>query len=64
LAFSASLGLVRKLGGDGAVDNFMDVLRASALYAPTFDKKLGKYMSQEFAGSVNFPTKVGVCGMI
>ncbi|MCB0262272.1 MAG: NAD(P)-dependent oxidoreductase, partial [Calditrichaeota bacterium] len=37
-AFSLSLGMVRSAGVD--VDMFMSVLRRSALYAPTFDKKL------------------------
>lgn len=53
-AFSYSLGLVRKEGLD--VDTFMHLLRQSALYAPTFDKKLGKMMDHEYA-SANFPLK-------
>lgn len=52
--FSLSLGLVRKAGLD--VEQFMDVLRGSALYAPTFDKKLGKYLEHDYA-SANFPLK-------
>lgn len=52
--FSLSLGLVRKAGLD--VEQFMGVLRGSALYAPTFDKKLGKYLEHDYA-SANFPLK-------
>ncbi len=53
-AFSLSLGLVRSEGI--AVEQFMGLLRASALYAPTFDKKLDKYLSHEY-GAANFPLK-------
>lgn len=53
-AFSLSLGLVRREGVE--VDTFMDILRDSALYAPTFDKKLGKMLSGDF-GTANFPVK-------
>ena len=53
-AFSASLGLVRREGVD--VDLFLDILRKSALYAPTFDKKLGRMMERDF-GNPNFPTR-------
>ncbi|AGA89010.1 beta-hydroxyacid dehydrogenase, 3-hydroxyisobutyrate dehydrogenase [Thioflavicoccus mobilis 8321] len=52
--FAASLGLVRREGI--AVDQFMDLLRGSALYAPTFDKKLDKYLAHDY-GSANFPLK-------
>jgi 3-hydroxyisobutyrate dehydrogenase len=52
--FSLSLGLVRAEGI--GVDQFMELLRASALYAPTFDKKLPKYLSHEY-GKANFPLK-------
>ncbi|KAL6763383.1 3-hydroxyacid dehydrogenase [Haematococcus lacustris] len=54
LAFCSSLGLVQRSGAD--VAHFMDILRGSALYAPTFDKKLAKYLSRDF-GTANFPTK-------
>ncbi|WP_081618715.1 MULTISPECIES: NAD(P)-dependent oxidoreductase [unclassified Thioalkalivibrio] len=53
-AFSLSLGLVRREGVE--VDTFMEILRDSALYAPTFDKKLGKMVSGDF-GTANFPVK-------
>ncbi|WP_081612104.1 NAD(P)-dependent oxidoreductase [Thioalkalivibrio sp. AKL6] len=53
-AFSLSLGLVRREGVE--VDTFMEILRDSALYAPTFDKKLDKMLSGDF-GTANFPVK-------
>ena len=53
-AFSLSLGLVRREGVE--VDTFMEILRESALYAPTFDKKLDKMCSGDF-GTANFPVK-------
>jgi 3-hydroxyisobutyrate dehydrogenase len=53
-SFSLSLGLVRAEGIE--VGQFMDLLRGSALYAPTFDKKLDKYLSHEY-GKANFPLK-------
>ncbi len=52
--FSLSLGLVRAEGID--VDQFMALLRDSALYAPTFDKKLAKYLAHDY-GTANFPLK-------
>jgi len=52
--FSLSLGLVRSEGID--VEQFMELLRSSALYAPTFDKKLEKYLSRDY-GAANFPLK-------
>ena len=53
-AFAQSLGLIQKQGID--VDVFMEVLRQSALYAPTFDKKLPRMQSRDFADP-NFPAK-------
>lgn len=53
-AFSLSLGLVRAEGIEP--ERFMELLRASALYAPTFDKKLDKYLAHEY-GKANFPLK-------
>lgn len=53
-AFSLSLGFVQQQGGN--VDTFMQVLRQSALYAPTFDKKLQRMLDRNFANP-NFPTK-------
>ncbi|MFZ5578919.1 MAG: NAD(P)-dependent oxidoreductase [Pseudomonadota bacterium] len=51
-AFAMSLALVRAHGV--AVDDFMRILRGSALYAPTFDKKLDRMLSGHFGGP-NFP---------
>lgn len=50
--FALSLGLVRREGI--AVDQFMTLLRASALHARTFDKKLDKYLAHDY-GAANFP---------
>ncbi len=53
-AFAQSLALVQRSGLD--VDTFMEVVRQSALYAPTFDKKLQRMQSRNFVDP-NFPTK-------
>jgi 3-hydroxyisobutyrate dehydrogenase-like beta-hydroxyacid dehydrogenase len=53
-AFSLSLALIRREGV--SVDLFMDMLRASALYAPTFDKKLERMLEGDFSNP-NFPVK-------
>ena len=53
-AFALSLGFVQRQGVD--VEQFMSVLRASALYAPTFDKKLDRMVQRNFANP-NFPSK-------
>ncbi len=53
-AFSISLGIVLKENID--VNIFMDILRRSALYAPTFDKKLTNMLNRNFQPT-NFPTK-------
>lgn len=55
VGFSASLGLVQRSGAP--VEPFMRILRASALYAPTYDKKLAKMLDRDY-GAANFPTKV------
>jgi len=52
--FAYSLALVRSAGVD--VEGFMALLRASALYAPTFDKKLSRTLDGDFANP-NFPLK-------
>jgi 3-hydroxyisobutyrate dehydrogenase len=52
VTFSLSLALVRAEKIEVAA--FMGLLRGSALYAPTFDKKLDKYLSGEY-GEANFP---------
>ena len=53
-AFAMSLGLVQRSGID--IEKFMTIVRNSALYAPTFDKKLTRMTSRNFANP-NFPTK-------
>lgn len=53
-AFAASLGFVQRQGVE--VEAFMNILRESALYAPTFDKKLSRMVEGNFADP-NFPTK-------
>lgn len=53
-AFSLSLSFVQQEGL--AVETFMSVLRESALYAPTFDKKLKRMVSHNYSNP-NFPTK-------
>jgi 3-hydroxyisobutyrate dehydrogenase len=52
--FSQSLGLIRAEGVD--VEQFMKLLRESALYAPTFDKKLNKFIEHDYSNP-NFPLK-------
>jgi 3-hydroxyisobutyrate dehydrogenase len=41
---------------DVNIDIFMDILRSSALYAPTFDKKLDRMLDRNY-DNPNFPTK-------
>lgn len=53
-AFSMSLGLVQREGLD--LEKFMAIVRQSALYAPTFDKKLDRMRDRNFSNP-NFPTK-------
>jgi 3-hydroxyisobutyrate dehydrogenase len=52
--FSLSLGLIQRENVD--VEKFMAILRDSALYAPTFDKKLQRMGDRHFENP-NFPTK-------
>ncbi len=53
-SFSLSLALVEKEGIE--TEQFMEIVRASALYAPTFDKKLDRMLARDFSNP-NFPTK-------
>lgn len=53
-AFALSLGFVQRQGVE--VDLFMQILRNSALYAPTFDKKLQRMLDRNYSNP-NFPTK-------
>lgn len=52
--FGLSLSFIRHQDID--TDLFMQILRNSALYAPTFDKKLQRMLEQDYADP-NFPTK-------
>ncbi len=54
-AFATSLAYVRAEGLD--TETFMEVLRPSALYAPTFDKKLGRMLDAEYANPT-FPLRL------
>ncbi len=51
-AFSLSLGMARRKGIE--VDLFMEILRQSAFYAPTFDRKLPQMQARDFS-LPNFP---------
>lgn len=53
-AFCLSMGLIKK--GGISTDVFMQILRESAVYAPTFDKKLDRIENQNFE-SPNFPLR-------
>lgn len=53
-SFALSLALVEKEGI--ATEQFMKIVRDSALYAPTFDKKLTRMLDRDFSAP-NFPTK-------
>ncbi|MGD1700402.1 NAD(P)-dependent oxidoreductase [Dapis sp. BLCC M229] len=53
-AFALSLGLIIREGID--VDMFMQIVRDSALYAPTFDKKLQRMLDRNYENP-NFPVK-------
>ena len=53
-AFALSLGLVQRSGV--AVETFMAILRESALYAPTFDKKLPRLLKRDYHHP-NFSTR-------
>jgi len=52
--FAMSLGFLREKEVD--IGKFMGILRESALYAPTFDKKFDKMMKRDFTNP-NFPVK-------
>ncbi len=53
-SFALSLALVEKEGIDN--EQFMKIVRDSALYAPTFDKKRDRMLNRDF-DNPNFPTK-------
>lgn len=52
--FALSLALIERQGVE--IETFMGILRKSALYAPTFDKKLSRMCDRHFSHP-NFPTK-------
>lgn len=52
--FSLSFGIVKKSGINTEI--FMEILRKSALYAPTFDNKLPMILIEDFSRA-NFPAK-------
>ena len=54
VAFSMSLGYLRE--NNLSVDTFMNILKGSALFAPTFEKKLPNMISRNFSNP-NFPLK-------
>ncbi|MGD8558502.1 MAG: NAD(P)-dependent oxidoreductase [Gammaproteobacteria bacterium] len=53
-AFAASVGLIREQGVE--VDQFMDFLRASAMYTPLFDQKLPRMLSRDYSNA-SLPAK-------
>lgn len=53
-SFALSLALVEQEGIE--IEQFMSIVRDSALYAPTFDKKLDRMLTRDFT-KPNFPTK-------
>jgi 3-hydroxyisobutyrate dehydrogenase len=53
-AFALSLSFAMRYGVD--TDLWMDIVRNSALYAPTFDKKLARMLNRDYANP-NFPIK-------
>jgi 3-hydroxyisobutyrate dehydrogenase len=52
--FAQSLAYLQRQ--DVNIDCFMEILRSSALYAPTFDKKLTRMLDRDYANP-NFPTQ-------
>jgi 3-hydroxyisobutyrate dehydrogenase len=54
VGFAQSLAYLQQQQVD--IDQFMEILRASALYAPTFDKKLDRMLTRNY-DNPNFPTK-------
>lgn len=54
-AFALSLGFVRRSGVP--IEPFLEILRGSSLYCPTFDKKLSRMRERNFA-SPNFSVRL------
>lgn len=53
-SFAVAIGIVK--GEDLSLEQFMGILRESALYAPTFDKKLERFLERDFSNP-NFPVR-------
>ncbi|MBN2555063.1 MAG: NAD(P)-dependent oxidoreductase [Anaerolineales bacterium] len=53
-SFSMSIGIVQ--GENLDLEQFMDLLRESALYAPTYDKKLERFLKRDFSNP-SFPVR-------
>jgi 3-hydroxyisobutyrate dehydrogenase len=54
-AYAVGLGMVRRAGVDLSL--WADIVRSSALYAPTFDKKFNRMVDREFTPA-NFPARL------
>ena len=54
-AYATGLGMVRRSGVDLSL--WADIVRSSALYAPTFDKKLHRMVDRDFEPA-NFPARL------
>jgi 3-hydroxyisobutyrate dehydrogenase len=54
-AYAVGLGMVRRAGVDLA--DWTTIVRSSALYAPTFDKKLARMVDRDFTPA-NFPVRL------
>lgn len=56
LTASFSLSLAYVQASRVSIDLFMEILRQSAIYAPTFDKKLNRFLEDDYSNP-NFPVK-------
>ena len=56
LTASFSLSLAYVQASRVSIDLFMEILRQSAIYAPTFDKKLNRFLEDNYSNP-NFPVK-------
>lgn len=54
-AYALGLGMVRRSGVD--LELWAEIVRGSALYAPTFDKKFGRMVERQFLPA-NFPARL------
>lgn len=53
-SFAVSIGIVQ--GEDLSLEQYMGILRESALYAQTYDKKLDRFLQRDFSNP-NFPVR-------